>query len=459
MTQNTTGIKKPTRTISGVAPIAVMLPPRGCNHGACTYCPTLNAPQSYTPDSPAVIRARKFKYDAYGQVKNRVDMLADMGHPVDKIELIIMGGTFLEYPRKFQYEFIKQCYNALNGSSSVKLAEAIAINETADRRCVALCIETRPDVLNDEQINDILKFGATRVELGIQMPDDAMYKLTNRCHTVADAIAATEKIKKAGFKLGYHIMPGLETSNIKKDMKMFKMIFGNKGFKPDQIKIYPCQVIKGAALADKYYKGRFVPYDKEQTADVIIRMIKKTPRYCRIMRIMRAIPSEYLIAGITNLDMRKDIEEVIREDGTKINEIRFREIGFALKEGRYVHPDTKMKTTKYKASSGTEFFLEIINRDNILFGLGRLRLEKDKKIPAMIRELHVYGQASKIGAKDKDAAQHKGFGRQIVEEAENIARKKGYKQIRIISGVGVREYYRKFGYETDDEGIYMIKDL
>jgi elongator complex protein 3 len=455
--KNNTGVKKPTRTVSGVAPVAVMIPPRQCEHGTCLFCPTLNAPQSYTPESPAVLRAKSLEYDPYRQVQTRVKMLNDMGHPTNKVELIIMGGTFLSFDRDFQFKFIKRCYDGLNGKTSKTLTQAKKFNETAKNRCTALCIETRPDVCTEQHIQDILEFGATRVELGVQAIDDKIYKKVNRGHTVQDVIDTTYRLKQAGFKIGYHLMPGIPGSTPKKDLQMFKKIFKSSKYKPDQIKIYPCQVLKGAELEDSYWRGNYIPYTKQQVSSLVIKMLKKTPRYCRIMRIMREIPPSFLIAGVKNIDMRKDIEEVIRAKGTKINEIRFREIGFAIRDSRKVNTKIKIKTTKYKANQGTEYFIEAVNKDNLLFGLIRLRLEKNKD--AIIRELHVYGPALNLGEKHNEKWQHKGLGKILLEYAEQIAKKKKNSIIKIISGIGVREYYRKLGYKIDKDNIYVEKEL
>lgn len=447
--------RKPTKTISGVAPLAVMLPPRKCNHGACLYCPSLNAPQSYTPESPAVLRATEVNYDPLKQVRLRLKSFQIMGHQTDKIELIIMGGTFLHFPIDFQNDFIKKCYDGLNGKTSKDLDDAKKLNEKAKHRCVALCIETRPDTCGNTEIKRMLGWGATRVELGVQAIDNKIYKKVNRGHKVSDVINATARLKKAGFKIGYHLMPGILGSNIKKDIKMFKKIFSSTKFKPDQIKIYPCQVLKGSVLENIYYDGDYVPYNKEQAIALIIKMLKFTPEYCRIMRIMREIPQTYLVAGILNIDLRKDIEKKIRRNKEKIKEIRFREIGFALRDNRKVDFDWKIKKTTYNASAGKEIFLQAVNKDNILFGLLRLRI--DKKI-AMIRELHVYGPALKLGQEGKKS-QHRGIGRKLLSTAEKIAKKKKCKKIKIISGVGVREYYKKFDYRVDNKNIYVEKLL
>ncbi len=451
-------MRKPTKTLSGVTPLAVILPPRKCNHGACVYCPTLNAPQSYTPLSPAVIRAASLEYDPKRQVENRLESFKAMQHMTDKIELIVMGGTFLQYPKEFQEEFIKTCYNALNGKKSKTFEQAKTLNETAKHRCTALCMETRPDCCSEEDIKQMLRFGATRVELGVQAIDDKIYKLTKRGHGIKEVVEATKRLKQAGFKIGYHLMPGIPGSNPRKDFKLIKKVFSDKGFRPDQIKVYPCQVLKGSELENWFYEKKYTSYTKEQTSKLLIDILKVVPRYCRVMRMMREIPPSYLVAGLINIDLRKDIEEEIRKDKIKIKEIRFREVGFALRDKRKISLDFGLKKTVYSASDGKEVFLEVVNKEDLLFGLLRLRFEKKDKT-AMIRELHVYGPAIEIGKQERERWQHQGFGKQLLEEAEKICSKKKVKKIRIISGVGVREYYKKLGYVLDGEGIYMEKEL
>jgi elongator complex protein 3 len=304
----------------------------------------------------------------------------------------------------------------------------------------------------------MLDFGCTRVELGVQILDDEVYKLVNRGHSVQTVIDATLRLKKAGFKVGYHMMPGLPGSNPKKDLVIFKKLFKDSSFKPDQLKIYPCQVIKGSALEKWYERGKYKPYDKKTTEELLMKMLMATPQYCRIMRVMREIPLDYLVAGIDTLDLRKIVEEKVREKKIKIKEIRFREIGFESLLNPEFNKKLKIKSVKYSASKGKEIFIEQVNKDNILFGLLRLRLEKDKSLPAMVRELHVYGPALNLGDSSSDSSQHKGLGKQLMEEAEKISKKSGFKTIRVISGVGVREYYEKLGYYLDSEG-YMFKKL
>lgn len=450
-------IRKPTKTLSGVAPVAVMLKPRACKHGTCLYCPTLDVPQSYTPKSPAVMRALLLNYDPFKQVQARLRAYKAMNHPTDKIELIIMGGTFLDYPIQYQNNFVKQCYSALNGKKSKSLEEAKKLNEKAGHRCVALCIETRPDVCNGKQVKKMLGFGCTRVELGVQMPDDKIYKKVKRGHTVRDVVEATARLREAGFKIGYHIMPGLPGSSKKKDTEMFKRIFEDSKFRPDQLKIYPCQVIKGAKLEKNYYNRKYAPYTEKETKEMVIKFLHLTPRYCRIMRVMREIPPDYLVAGTIRIDLRKEIEEELRkkEDKKKIVEIRFREIGLRRRYQEKIDDDLQLKITKYKAD-GDEYFLEIVNKQEILFALCRLRIEENKK-HAIIRELHVYGQALKLGKRGRKGSQHKGLGKWLLGEAEKIVKENKIKELKIISGVGVREYYRKLGYKLN--GCYMEKSL
>jgi len=471
-------IRKPTRTISGITPVAVMLPPRKCDHGACVYCPNFNVPQSYTPKSPVVMRASQLDYDSYKQVIARLNAFKAMNHPTDKIELIIMGGTFLQYEKKFQYEFIKRCYDALNGKKSENLVTAQKINESkckifihpsitklkaelrlaqlknekAKHRCVALCIETRPDTCIPF-IKRMRELGATRVELGVQIIDNAIYKKIKRGHTIKDVIEASQALRDAGFKIGYHIMPGLPGSNPQKDLKLFKKLFSDEKFRPDQLKLYPCQVMPCSELEKLYYNKKYNPYSKEQTEKVLISMLKQVPRYCRVMRIMREIPPDYIVAGTIRIDLRKDIEAELRKKNSKLKEIRYREIGFALRQGE-VNLDLKLKITKYKASGGDEYFLEIVNKDDILFGLLRLRV-KDKL--AIIRELHVYGQALKLG-QEGELGQHTGLGKWLMQEAEKIVKKARIGKISVISGVGVRPYYySKLGYRLENN--YMVKDF
>ncbi len=448
-------MRKPTKTISGVTPVAVVIKPRKCEHGTCLYCPSLNVPQSYTPRSPAIMRARVLKYSAYEQVKARIGAFEAMKHPTDKIELIIMGGTFLSYPIKYQYDFVKDCFDALNGKKSNNLEQAKKLNEKAKHRCIALCIETRPDVCSESDIKRMLEFGCTRVELGVQAIDDKIYKINKRGHKVKEVIEATRRLKNAGFKVGYHIMPGLPGSNYKKDIEMFKKIFSNENFRPDQLKIYPCQVIRGAELENWFRKGKYHTYSNEELINLIIEFKKIVPRYCRIMRVMREIHPEFLIAGTTRIDLRKVVAEEMKTRSLKCKCIRCREIGFSLLHGDKIDKNLELNKVEYRASKGKEFFIEVVNKNDIIFGLVRVRIS-DKSSELLVRELHVYGPALELGMKGKDS-QHTGLGKWLMQEAEKIAKQNKMKKIKVISGVGVREYYKNLGYKL--EGAYMVKEV
>jgi elongator complex protein 3 len=467
--KNKNEIRKPSKTLAGVTPIAVMAKPQKCKHGTCLYCPSLNVPQSYTPKSPPVLRAERLKYDAKKQVESRLKAYKLMHHPTDKIELIIMGGNFLDYSKKYKESFIKLCFDGLNKRKSKNLEQAKKKNEKATHRCVALCIESRPDTIskNKNSIKELSNYGCTRVELGVQCLDDNIYRKINRKHTIKEAIDATKLLKEAGFKVFYHMMLGLPYSNARKDINMFKKLFSDENFKPDGLKIYPCQVIKGAKLEKIFKNKKYKPYTENKIKEMIIKIFQIIPNYCRVMRIMREIPPEFLVAGTTRIDLRKDIEvEIIKRNlKKKIKEIRFREIGFALRDKakkQKINKKLKLKITSYKASGGKEYFLEFVNKDNILFGLCRLRINQEinKDKTAIIRELHVYGKSLEIGksGRSKEITQHKGLGKKLMHEAEKIAKKENCKEILVISGIGAREYYkRKLGYSLKDS--YMSKAL
>ena len=447
-------MRKPTKTISGVTPVAVVIKPKKCPHGTCLYCPTLDVPQSYTPKSPAIMRAKLLGYDPYEQVKARIEAFKAMKHPTDKIELIIMGGTFLSYPVKYQYNFVKSCYDALNSKRSKSLEEAKKLNEKSKHRCIALCIETRPDFCSDKYIKRILEFGCTRVELGVQVLSDSVYSYVKRGHSVLDVINATKRLKDAGFKVGYHLMPGLPGTDFQEDLDLFKKVFKDSRFRPDQVKIYPCQVIKGSELEKLYWQGKYKPYNEEKLVKLLLEFYKIIPRYCRIMRVMREIHPDYLVAGTIRIDLRKEIENRIIKNRIKCREIRLREIGFQILKNKEIDNKLDLRKTEYNASEGKEVFLEMVNKDYIIFALARLRIPSKSKV-LLVRELHVYGPAIELGKQGK--IQHKGLGKELMKEAEKIAKKNKCSEIKVISGVGVREYYKELGYNLEKE--YMVKNV
>jgi len=459
-------MRKFARTISGVTPLAVMTGPMSCP-GRCLYCPTYSdTPQSYTPESPAVLRARKCGYDARQQVELRLKIFTDMGHPTDKIELIIMGGTFLSQPVDYQYRFIKDCYDGLNGVVSDTLQEAKKINETAAHRCTGLCIETRPDWCGQAEIERMLEFGATRVELGVQTLDDDIYQLVRRGHGVEEVVKATALLREYGFKVYYHWMPGLPGSNPQKDLDMSRMLFTDERFKPDGLKLYPTMVVEGTELERWYREGRYLPYEDETMVDLTIGIKSIVPGYVRISRVLRDIPSKFIVAGLKD-SLRDIVREKMKRDGIKCRCIRCREYGHRARAG-FTIGEPHMARMDYDASEGKEIFLSFEDENETLFGLLRLRIQS-KPVPALgqglngnvalIRELHIFGPEVPISGQVSGAAQHKGLGKALLREAERIAREEFQAdRMFVLSGTGAKEYYRiEFDYAP--EGDYMVKAL
>ncbi len=459
-------MKKFTRTISGVTPVAVMTLPMKCP-GECIYCPTYQAtPQSYTPESPAVLRGKECDFDGQRQVRIRLKGLSEMGHPTDKVELIVMGGTFLACPEDYQYQFIKDCFDALNGEESATLEEAKRLNETARHRCTGLCIETRPDWCQQEEINRMLEFGTTRVELGVQTLDDDIYRLVKRGHKVADVVGATRLLKEHGIKVHYHWMPGLPGSTPEEDLELSRQLFSDARFRPDGLKLYPTMVIEGTELEKWYREGRYQPYSTEAMINLVAEIKSIVPKYVRISRVLRDIPAKFIVAGCKD-SLRGVVKERMKQQGTECKCIRCREYGHRLLGGWEIG-EPRMVRMDYEASGGKEIFLSFEDEKETLFGLLRLRIQS-RPIPALgqeadgnsaiIRELHVYGAEVPIKQQNSAAAQHKGLGKALLREAERIAEEEfQVPQMVVLSGVGAKEYYRaEPGYRS--QGDYMVKSL
>jgi elongator complex protein 3 len=443
-------MKKLSRTISGVTPVAVMTQPGGCP-GHCVYCPTYGAtPQSYTPESPAVIRARACDYDARRQVERRLHTLAEMGHPTDKVELIIMGGTFLATPVDYQYSLVKDCFDALNGTTSPGLLEAQRVNETAARRAVGMCIETRPDVCGEEEIRRMLDFGATRVELGVQVLDDAIFHKVERGHGIVEVIRATRSLKRYGFKVYYHWMPGLPGSTLEHDLAMSRELFANPDFRPDGLKLYPTMVVAGTRLEQWYKDGEYKPYPNQDMLELMADIKAIVPKYVRISRVLRDIPAQYIVAGLRD-SVREQLKEVMSKRGQTCRCIRCREYGHRRKAG-ILTGEPRLTRLDYEASGGREIMLSFEDGQETLFGLLRLRIEVEPPSGftsplALVRELHVFGPEMALGETSGLAAQHRGLGRALLAEAERLAREEYQaRTIAILSGVGARAYYAELGY-------------
>ena len=443
-----------------MTPVAVMTQPLKCP-GQCVFCPTYpSIPQSYTPESPAVLRAIRCDYDAGKQVRSRLKTLEDMGHPTDKIELIVMGGTFLAYPQDYQYQFIKGCLEGLNGQESADLAEAKRINETAKHRCTGMCIETRPDWCRQQEIERMLEFGATRVELGVQILDDEIYRLTRRGHKVEDVVRATALLRENGFKVHYHLMPGLPGSTPEHDLELSRKLFDDERFKPDGLKLYPTMVVEGTELERWYKEDRYQPYEISTMINLMADIKSIVPKYVRISRVLRDIPAKYITAGCKD-SLRGVVKQRMKRKGVECRCIRCREYGHRAREGRETG-QPKLVRMDYEASGGKEIFLSFEDETETLFGLLRLRIQPEAESEgntAVIRELHIYGPEVPLTEQKEGAAQHKGLGKALLLEAERVAAEEfKVPQMTILSGIGAREYYRsEFGYSL--QGAYMVKEL
>jgi elongator complex protein 3 len=439
----------------------------------CIYCPggpEYGTPSSYTGREPAAARALQHNYDPNGQVKSRIEQLHAIGHDVDKVELIIFGGTITAYPQDYLEWFVIQCLNAMSGANATTIEEAQTAAENADIRNSDIAIETRPDYCKEPHVDLMLRLGATRVELGVQTVYDEIYRLVNRGHTVEDVAEATRIARDAGLAIIYHMMPGLPGSDLRRDMNMFKIIFEDERFKPDALKIYPTLVMENTKLHKLWRNGEYRPYPLEQVVQLITEVKKTVPPWVRIQRIQRDIPSNLIADGVKRGDLRVLVQERLRQEGARCRCIRCREVGHVCyKLGvEPVLDDIELVVERYRASDGDELFLSFEDKKrDILIGLLRLREpspfahrpELKTERPMLVRELHVYGPLVKVGA---DAGpkewQHRGWGERLLYEAERISREEfDARKVVVLAGIGTRNYYRRFGYER--EGPYMVKGL
>ncbi len=466
-----------TKSNSGVAVVSLLTKPFPCP-GKCTYCPTeANMPKSYLSKEPAAARALTNEFDPRKQITSRLEALITNGHAVDKIEIIIIGGTWSFYHSSYREYVIKECFRAcndfdpaafLNGenssseSSELSLLELQRMNETSKCRIVGLSIETRPDYITPEEIRRLRNYGVTKVEIGVQHLDDNILAETKRDMTRADIARATELLRDAGIKVVYHMMPNLPGSDVKKDIEMFRELFlDGSGFQPDMLKIYPCMVLEGSELYEIWKAGNFRAYSDEELMEVLREAKKLVPPYVRILRVIRDIPADYVKAGSIISNMRQWLETDQKKFGWKCRCIRCREV----REREVDVSGCSLIKREYRTLSGKEVFLSYEDeKKDILISFLRLRLPDKKKetaLPilensALVRELHTYGRLAPIHKEGKQG-QHRGFGKLLLEEAEKLARENGYEKLAIISGVGVREYYRKLGYELEE--TYMVKKL
>ena len=444
--------KKPSRTISGVAPVAVMTSPAPCPHGTCDFCPGgvgNNTPQSYTGREPAAMRASDNDYDPGAQVRARLAQYSAGGHPTDKVDLIIMGGTFTARPGEYQESFVKGCLDAFNGRPSDNLRSAQEMNASASNRCIGLTIETRPDLFGPDGVSDAVRLGTTRVELGVQTLRDDVLAAVNRGHTVEETIAATLAAKNAGLKVLYQMMPGLPGTTPESDLEDFRRLFEDSGLMPDMLKIYPTLVIEGTPLHEMWASGGYEPLDDAGAVDLIAGIKELVPPWVRIQRVQRDIPAPLIAAGPKKGNLRELVHERMASEGRRCSCIRCREVGRVKGTGT-AH---ELMKREYDASSGREIFLSFENEATIA-GYARLRLTADGR--PRVRELKVLGELTPLGQRDR-GWQHRGMGSVLLEEAETIATGHGHDTLLVTSGVGVRDYFSARGYRLD--GMYMVKHL
>lgn len=478
--------RKPVRTISGVAVIAVMTSPAPCPHGVCLPCPggpnsAFKSPQSYMGREPAAMRAIQHEFDPYSQVQSRLSQLKEIGHDVEKVELIVMGGTFSARSIDYQEWFSKRCLEAMNDFTGtewrekawkigksvpyISLEEVQKANETASIRNVGITFETRPDWAKEEHVDEFLRLGGTKVELGVQSVYDFVLSRMQRGHGVAEIVRANRVLRDSAFKVGFHMMPHLPGADSELDLRGFKKLFDDPRFRPDYLKIYPTLVTEGTPLHRMWESGEYHALSDEEAAELVADIKTVLPKWVRLQRIQRDIPAHQIFAGVRKSNLRQLAEEKLREKGGKCRCIRCREVGHNSLKGRKINAkDIELTMETYEACNGTEHFIafEDLSAD-ILIGFTRLRFpgaphRKELQDSALIRELHVYGSMVPVGkgAKQKDW-QHRGYGKELIEHAEKIASESGYKKLAIISGIGAREYYRKLGYNLD--GAYMSKIL
>src|SRR5919109_109943 len=443
---------KPMRTLSGVTTVTVLTKPYPCP-GKCIFCPTdVRMPKSYLPDEPGAMRGLEHEFDPYAQVHSRIEQLESVGHPTDKIELLILGGTWSSYRRDYQEWFVKRCFDAMNGPNPLsppsligkgdeglgegELLEAHAINETTHHRNVGLVIETRPDEITPKEFRWLRYLGVTKVQMGAQSLDDHILEINKRGHDVACTRRATALLRAAGFKIVLHWMPNLLGATVESDREDFARLWND--FCPDEIKIYPNQLLANAELYEYWLRGEFKPYTTEELIDLIANIKPTIPRYCRVNRVIRDIPSTNVVEGNRRTSLRQDVHDEMKRRGTRCECVRCREV-----RGKPVNPELlRLDDLVYRAGAAEEHFVSYVTPDDKLAGFLRLSLPgenspqtgmADLDGAALIREVHVYGQSLPVGAEKQGAAQHAGLGTRLLKRAESIAKANGFKRLAVIS--------------------------
>ncbi len=467
--------RRKTRTLSGVSVIAIMTKPLPCP-GECIFCPGkqsqpgMHAAQSYTGKEPAAMRSIHCNYDPYEQVRSRINDLEAIGHNVDKIELILMGGTFLSTDLEYQKQFVKGAIEGVIGDRVGTLEEGKKFAEKSKRRIVGITVETRPDFCKEHDVDLMLSYGTTRVEIGVQTVYDDIYKLVQRGHTTIDSIEAIRIAKDAGLKINAHVMPNLPGSSYNRDIETFQTIFTNSDYKPDMLKIYPCLVIKGTRLWDLWKNQKYHPYSVDKLVNLLSEVKQRIPSYMRVQRVMRDIPATLIEAGCKNSNLRQLVLQNLKKQGKNCNCIRCREYGVGNRQEKFNQLDfenIKLYQQEYEASKGQEIFLSYENK-NLGYLLGYLRLRKpsdqahrkelnDGKT-SIVREIKVVGELVPKSAKANrlTQVQHRGYGRLLMEAAEKLSKEVfDSKKLAVISGLGVRDWFYEQNYRPD--GPYVSK--
>lgn len=451
---------KPTRTLSGVTTVTVLTKPYPCP-GKCIFCPTdVRMPKSYLPDEPGAMRALHHDFDPFDQVQARIQALHAVGHPTDKIELLVLGGTWSAYRKDYQEWFILRCFEAMNGEESETLEAAQRLNETASHRNVGLVIETRPDHVNQIEIAWLRKLGVTKVQIGAQSLDDEILALNQRGHTVGELRSALALLRAAGFKVVLHWMPNLLGATLVSDREDFARLWD--GLAPDEIKIYPTQLLANADLYAYWQQGEYQPYSTDDLIELVTEIKTTIPRYCRVNRVIRDIPSTNVVEGNKRTSLRQDVHRRLKEQGKSCQCIRCREV-----RGQGLEPDQLvLDDLVYQADYAEEHFLSYVTPDDRLAGFLRLSLPNvdapetglsDLERAAIIREVHIYGQSLEVGQEQGDAVQHSGLGTELLKHAEDLTRQHGYQRLAVISAIGTRRYYLARGFERGD--CYLVKKL
>ncbi|XP_049612775.1 elongator complex protein 3 [Syngnathus scovelli] len=468
---------KPIRTASGIAVVAVMCKPHRCPHisftgNICVYCPGgpdsdfEYSTQSYTGYEPTSMRAIRARYDPYLQTRHRVEQLKQLGHTVDKVEFIVMGGTFMALPEEYRDYFIRNLHDALSGHTSNNVAEAVRYSERSNTKCVGITIETRPDYCLKRHLSDMLGYGCTRLEIGVQSVYEDVARDTNRGHTVRAVCESFHLAKDAGFKVVAHMMPDLPNVGIERDVEQFIEFFENPAFRPDGLKLYPTLVIRGTGLYELWKTGRYKSYTPSTLVDLVARILALVPPWTRVYRVQRDIPMPLVSSGVEHGNLRELALARMKDMGTECRDVRTREVGIQEIHHKVRPYQVELVRRDYVANGSWETFLSYEDPEqDILIGLLRLRRCSPQSFRAelkggvsIVRELHVYGSVVPVSSRDPSKFQHQGFGMMLMEEAEKIATyEHGSNKLAVISGVGTRNYYRKMGYEL--EGPYMVKLL